>query len=88
MLDGSHYYECRCDSEEHTIKFVYNKDDNEFYVSLYLDQYHNIFKRIWIAIRYLFKYKCRYGDWECWTMKEEDANRLIEMLKELKPDPK
>lgn len=84
MIDGSYYYECRCDSEEHTIKFVYNEEDEEFYVSLYLDQYHNIFKRIWIAIRYLFKYKCRYGDWESWTMKEEDADRLIKMLSKLK----
>lgn len=87
MLDGTHYYECQCDSEEHTIRYTLNKEDNEFYVSMFLNQYRNVFHRTWVAIKYIFNYKCIYGHWDCWTLSSyEDANRMIEMLKEIRPD--
>lgn len=88
MLDGSHYYECICHSDEHAIKYTLDKDENEFYVSLFLNTYSNIFKRVWIAIKYIFNYKCIYGHWDNWTLKEEDTSRMIEMLKELKANAK
>lgn len=84
MLDGSHYFECACYSEEHTIKFVLDKDpeDPEIYVSVFLNQYRSWWKRLWVGIKYIFGYKCMYGHWDNWIMKDEDAQRLIDMCNE------
>jgi len=27
MLDGTHYFECACGSDEHTIRFTLDKED-------------------------------------------------------------
>ena len=80
-MKETEFFECDCSSDEHTLKFNYNGDCNEFYTSIYLNQCRNIFKRIWIAIKYIFGYKCKYGHWDCFILKEHDTNRLIDMLK-------
>jgi len=74
------FFECDCHSDEHTIKFVYDEENNEFYLSVYLNQYRNLLQRIWVAIKYVFGYKSRYGDWDCWTLQEQDVVRLKKVL--------
>ncbi|MGA1842993.1 MAG: hypothetical protein ACMUIS_00335 [bacterium] len=82
MLDGSHYFECKCGSDEHTLRFTLDKNDKEIYTSVFLNQYRNVFKRIFVAIKYIFGYKCKYGHWDCWLMRDEDAQNLLKMLNE------
>jgi hypothetical protein len=78
------YFECACFSEEHTLKFVLHEPEedypSELYTTIYLNQYRGLFKRIWIALKYVFGYKCQYGHWDCWLMKKADAARLSELL--------
>ena len=80
----SEHFECSCRSNEHTIIFRFFDDKvddlKELYLSVYLNQYRNIFKRIWIAIKYVFGYKCKYGHWDCWTMVEDDCKRMKVLL--------
>jgi len=80
MLDGSYFFECGCGSDEHTLRFTLDNEDQEIYTSIFLNNYNNIFKRIFIAIKYIFGYKCKYGHWDCWIMKKDDAQKLLEML--------
>jgi len=40
------------------------------------------FQRIWIAVRYVFGYECRYGHWDCWSLNIEDAESLKKLLEE------
>jgi hypothetical protein len=81
MLDGSWFFECRCGTDEHTVRFVFDDDDPpEVYLSIYLNQYRNIFKRIWVAVKYIFGYKCKYGHWDNWILDQNDANRMKGML--------
>jgi len=86
LLDREEHFRCYCNSPEHTIVFDLDKDEDsdqpipEMYLSVYLNQYRNIFKRIWIAIKYVFGYKCMYGHWDCWIMRQEDAERLRDLL--------
>ena len=85
MLDGSHYFECRCGSDEHTLRFtldIADLDYKEIYSSVFLNQWRPWWKRVWAAIRYVFGYKCKYGHWDCWTMDENDATRLRDMCEE------
>ena len=85
----THYFDCECSSPEHTLRFVFDTvslwdeaEKPQIYTEIYLDQYRNVFKRIWIAIKYIFGYKCRYGHWDCWCLNEKDAYRLKELCEE------
>ena len=77
------FFECACHSDEHTLKFGYDPEDNELYTSVFLNQYQNVFKRVWIALKYVFGYKCKYGHWDCFIMRAEDGERLKSLLDRL-----
>jgi len=74
------FFECACHSDEHTLKFMYDPDENELFTSVFLDQYHSIWKRIWIAIKYVFGYRSKYGYWDCFLLRPEDAPRLRSLI--------
>ena len=82
------FFECSCHSNEHTLQFILDPGNKieppEMYASIFLNQYRNIFKRAWIAFKYVFGYKCKYGHWDCFLMKNKDATRMINLLKEYK----
>jgi len=79
----SEFFECQCHSDEHTLKFTWNEEDNEIYTSVFLDDYRNFFQRVKVAAKYIFGYKCKYGHWDCFVLKPEDAGRLKELLEKL-----
>ena len=83
MLDGTEYFECQCGSPEHALVFTLDKEDNEIYTSVFLDQYRPWWHRIWVAIKYVFGYKCMYGHFDCCLMRPEDAKRLISLLDQI-----
>ena len=82
------YFDCICSSSDHTIRFVYfadedgivDFDDAGLYLEVQLVQWRNIFKRIWVAIKYIFGYQCRYGHWDCWELRREDCKKFVEFL--------
>jgi hypothetical protein len=78
------YFECACHSDEHRLVFQLDLDDKhpEIYVSQFMHHWNPWWKRVWIAIRYVFGYKCKYGHFDCWIMKPEDAEKLRSMLDE------
>lgn len=80
MHEKSHYFECECASNEHVLKIYTDRDENEIHVSVFLHQYRSFFHRIWIAIKYIFNYKCRYGHWDGFIFRNEDIGRLKELL--------
>lgn len=77
------YFECDCHSTEHTLRFVWDDSDNTIYTEVFLNQYRNFFKRCWIALRYIFGYKCRYGHWDCFLLQPEDGARLKALIEKL-----
>lgn len=74
------YYECQCADPEHTLRFVYDPEENELYTEIHLTQYRNMLKRIFMAIKYIFGYKCRYGCFDCWMLKNEDCKGIKNLL--------
>lgn len=74
------YIECKCESAEHTIRFVEDKNENEISVEIQLSQYMNVFQRIWNSIKYICGYKCKYGHWDVTLIKNEDRERIIKLL--------
>ena len=55
-------------------------NENDLWIEIQLIQYRNIFQRVWIALKYIFGYQCRYGHWDCFLLKPEDCSRLKELL--------
>jgi hypothetical protein len=76
------HFECACHSDEHTLKFTL--DDYDIWASVYLFQYQSFWKRIWIAIKYIFGSHCGEGHWDCFMLKHEDITRLIALLEKSK----
>ena len=84
MLDGTHFFECDCGHAEHTIRFIVNKDESypELYTEMMMNSYHGFFRRILIAVKYIFGINCKYGHFDTWLLNRNDANRLREVLDE------
>ena len=91
------YFDCECMSSEHTLRFIYfppykyDKDDTEegeLYTEVYLNNYRNVFKRIWIALRYIFSYPCKYGHFDCTIIKKEDYQRFKQLIDKVIEDEK
>ena len=79
MTQKAEYFECKCDSSEHTLRFVYDDEDDEIYTQVFLHA-PSFFQRVWQAIKYVFGYKCKYGHWDCTLLKKEDIPKLIALL--------
>lgn len=77
-MTKTEFFECTCTSDTHTLKF--KLDDVDLYTSVFLNQYRSFLGRIWVAIKYMFGYKCRYGHWDCFILKPEDIDRLADLL--------
>lgn len=77
---NSEYFECRCFSDEHTLRFALDEDHGDIFAGVFLHNWEPFYKRVWIAIKYIFGYKCRYGHWDTFMMKSEDYNRLRALL--------
>lgn len=78
MLDATEFFECRCYTDEHTIKFTLDEspDDLALFVTVYLGTNRGFWGRLWYGLRYAFGYQSRYGAFYCWLMRAEDGARL------------
>jgi len=93
MFDGEEYFTCVCGDFDHTLRFVLDLDrDSEYqfptiYVECQLNEYMPWYKRILIAIKYIFK-KTQYYHSGCWEINanSDDPDRMIEMLNKLKKE--
>ena len=79
---------CQCNNTEHQLIFSHFKDDedHDVYVSVHLTPEYNIWKRIWMAIKYIFGYKCCYGHLDEFIFKKSDADRLQKVVNFLKSE--
>jgi hypothetical protein len=87
------YFGCSCYSSEHTLMFNYYRDDDdpslsEIYTTIYIGSTETFWRRLWQFIKFLFGYRCRYGDFDCFCMKAQDIDRLMSLLKAWKSDIK
>ena len=87
MLDGTEFFECDCGSEEHTLRFTLELDNVPegavLYTTIFLNNWQHWYQRVWIAIKYIFGYKCKYGHWDSWNLRKQDAKRLQSLLEKV-----
>lgn len=85
----SEFFDCQCISCEHTLRFMYFEEELEtekhisqtanLYLTIQLDKYP-WYKRIWMGIKYIFGYRCKYGYYNEWIMHPDDIPRLKALL--------
>lgn len=75
---------CECFTPEHQIIFFYDEESNELTARIHLKTYKNVFKRLYTAIRYVFGYKSRFGEWDNFIVNPNDAEKLIGILQQYK----
>lgn len=74
-----HHIQCKCQTEEHTIVFAYDPQEGELYVSTYLNDYRTWYHRVWVGLKYIFGYACKYGHWDTTLLDDLELSRLKEL---------
>lgn len=90
-IRDTQYFDCACYSSEHTLKFNYERNDedpfsSEIYTTVYIGCVETFWRRLWKFIKFLFGYRCRHGDFDCFCMRAEDIDRLMYLLDAWKKD--
>lgn len=75
---------CECNNTEHQLIFSYFTDEKEVYVSIHLLPEYSIWNRILAAIKYIFGYKCRNGNFDEFIFQKEDADKLQSIVNHLR----
>lgn len=76
----TYYFQCDCSSQEHTIGIDFDTVEKEVALHVQLFQYHSFFKRVVLAVRYIFGYQCKYGHWDTTLMNEEKFMDLYNLM--------
>ena len=74
---------CTCDSDEHQFNFRYFKEDcvdGLMYCTVHLSPSRSIFKRCWLALKYVLGYRSKYGDYAEIILDREKVKELREVL--------
>jgi hypothetical protein len=84
MKSKTHLLLCGCSTPEHQLIFRYDPDDEPvekaLYISVHLGYWENFWRRWIMAVKYLFGYKSRYGEFDEIIVTVEEAKRLIAYL--------
>ncbi len=67
-------------ASEHTLKFVLDPVEGDIWTDIYLCQFRPWYKRVWVAIKYIFNIKPRTGAWDCTLLRQEEYSKLRNLL--------
>lgn len=70
---------CACHNIEHQMVLSYFDDEIDVYLSVHLRK-HGFWRRLWIAIRYIFGRQSPFGAFEEIILRERDVCRLNDIL--------
>ena len=74
------YLECDCWSLDHVMRLSYFEDEPDtLYVETHLRSY-GFFRRVWHAIKYVFGYRSRYGDFDEYLWNVETMAKIRDEL--------
>lgn len=84
-MEKNELFVCECSNVEHQLIFTYFDDEpGDVYMSVHLVPETSIWKRIKNAIKYIFGYKSKYGDFDEFIFKREDCEKLQKITNYLK----
>ena len=74
---------CACHSPEHQIIFRTVEGWNEVFMAIHLTKMP-FFKRLWHGIKYIFGYKCMFGDFDEVIISPDDVEKFEKVVEWLK----
>lgn len=78
---------CDCSSAEHQMVLRYDDDEKlgrMVYVEIHLVPLR-WYKRLWIGLKYIFGYKCCYGNFEEMILSPKHARQIYDLYRFLRP---
>lgn len=74
------YVECQCSDFNHVVRISFDPTDGEVWLDVRLNYCDPWWKRVWNAIRYVFKRPVAYGHYDVTMLREEDFFRVHDIL--------
>lgn len=74
------YYDCACGSLDHTMFVAADPEWDQVLVGVQLAPLHPWYKRLWVAVKYVFSPHGDYTHWSETVLHPEDAQRLRDQL--------
>ena len=74
---------CSCHSPEHQFIINYFDDEDEVYLHIHLTP-KGFFRRILHAIKYIFGYRSKYGDFDEIVLHNKQINEIMQELQAFK----
>lgn len=72
---------CSCGSLEHQVSFWWDEEAKTLYCEPHLVTHNSFFKRMWVAIKYVFGYTSRFGTWDSTIFEQDDLVKLNAFLR-------
>lgn len=76
-----HHFDCQCSDFNHTVRFTLDPQDGDVYLEVRMNYFDPWYKRIWNAVKYVFKRDVAYGFFDVTMLKDEDYDRVRDLLK-------
>ena len=73
---------CQCESPEHQIIFIAFDDEPEVYMEIHLAPLP-FWERLIRGIKYIFGYRCKYGDFDEVILRSSDKEKLQKVVEHL-----
>lgn len=75
------HFDCQCSDFNHTFRLTLDPQDGEVWLDVRLNHYDPWWKRVWNAVKYVFKRDVAYGHYDVTLLREEDYDRIRDILK-------
>lgn len=70
------------DSKEYQLIINNNEETDELLFTLVMNQERSFWQRLRFYVKYLFGYRCLYGDFDCLSISKKDAARIMLRLRD------
>ena len=78
-MDDTLFIVCNCGLPEHQFAITEDKEEDWYYMNVHLST-GNFWNRLIVAVKYLFGYRCKYGEFEEIIIDRDQANRITRFL--------
>lgn len=75
------HFDCQCSDFNHTFRVTLDPQDGDVYIDVRMNYWEPWYKRIWNAVKYVFKKDTAYGHYDVTLLREEDYDRIRDILK-------
>jgi hypothetical protein len=83
-VEPKKWFDCTCEGAEHCFRVAYfegeKPKDYDVYISVHLSPNAPWYKRIWVAIKYIFGKRSPYGDFDEIILDNKQVIELRDML--------